>query len=743
MRGVNATVDPYDQPRGSVPRISNLYSTIRGLLQSIAGSRMIVDFGTRISQGVDWLFYKFQTATQGFYFALLNHFDHHITQPLPVIMLTGVNVGGGALIPGNQYYYQITATSFGAPYFGTVQGQTLPAAEVSLVLPGGMNAIRIDWTGQQDAAGYVIYGTVTGALKLALFPAAVIPNVPGATLSFTDIVGAPSAGTNPGLPVVDTSQVCEVYKSGTGVIAKFPYAPFLPLSADVINPLSMASPAGGVVGNVSPLSRFLPFVNKLLLILGNGYPIYIFDGSTFTKIANTFTAQYPTWQGTVAWVVGDYVIPTAPNGHYYKCVQAGTNGGVEPVWPTTSQQRVVDGQVIWEESGLVSTSPYPPGCAFATIYAGSLWVWNTYPTNTPDGLDGPSALRMSDVNNPNSWNPINAAFIDKDDSTQGMGMATFTIAETGIPPIGSLILFKNYSTTQIVGVFGSHDFAIHRVQTDMGCIAPKTILFVPGFGIMRLTHMGFAIFDGVRDRLVSEEVRPYIFQVLSDITALPFDTAYLGTSTLASNPPLYICTAKFDVVQGQGSGATRVFIYDLVLRAWTIVDVPLNSDALGDIGTQTYMGILKQVRNIVSTPTVTGFLSYEGGKLYRWFAGDTKWYQVLNGTGGSDVQWAFTTPLVYAQTPDTRLYLRKVVIKGTNTTGNPLTFKLSLQGESTVTYIGPQTINLGFGQFTVEIPIGEVALNASAIISGTGVVDIESVTWYVDDRPSGVPARLT
>ena len=73
-------------------------------------------------------------------------------------------------------------------------------------------------------------------------------------------------------------------------------------------------------------------------------------------------------------------------------------------------------------------------------------MWNTYPINSSNGLEGPCSLRMSDVDNLNSWNPVNQAFLDKDDGTDGTGLAVFTISAQGIPPEGSMVAFKLYAT---------------------------------------------------------------------------------------------------------------------------------------------------------------------------------------------------------------------------------------------------------------------------------------------------------
>ncbi len=79
----------------------------------------------------------------------------------------------------------------------------------------------------------------------------------------------------------------------------------------------------------------------------------------------------PLYNGTTR---GDTVIPLTPNGHCYECVQSGTSGTTEPVWPTASGARVTDNTVTWQENGsptsanmydiydyftILSSAPYP------------------------------------------------------------------------------------------------------------------------------------------------------------------------------------------------------------------------------------------------------------------------------------------------------------------------------------------------------------------------------------------------
>lgn len=66
---------------------------------------------------------------------------------------------------------------------------------------------------------------------------------------------------------------------------------------------------------------------------------------------------YVMWEAATAYVVGDVVIPTERNGHYYTCNDAGTSGASEPTFPTDSGDTVADGTAGWEETGLAPWVP--------------------------------------------------------------------------------------------------------------------------------------------------------------------------------------------------------------------------------------------------------------------------------------------------------------------------------------------------------------------------------------------------
>ena len=51
------------------------------------------------------------------------------------------------------------------------------------------------------------------------------------------------------------------------------------------------------------------------------------------------------WTANRTHVLRDYVDPS--NGYVYECTTAGTTGAVEPTWPTTVEDTVNDGTVVW------------------------------------------------------------------------------------------------------------------------------------------------------------------------------------------------------------------------------------------------------------------------------------------------------------------------------------------------------------------------------------------------------------
>jgi len=75
------------------------------------------------------------------------------------------------------------------------------------------------------------------------------------------------------------------------------------------------------------------------------------------------TITHPTWVTKTEYGALDFIIPTTPNNYSYECTNPGISGSVEPSWPTTPGQTVVDGDfeqenpAIWTCRNLLSPNP--------------------------------------------------------------------------------------------------------------------------------------------------------------------------------------------------------------------------------------------------------------------------------------------------------------------------------------------------------------------------------------------------
>ncbi|MHB8873665.1 MAG: WD40/YVTN/BNR-like repeat-containing protein [Myxococcaceae bacterium] len=82
------------------------------------------------------------------------------------------------------------------------------------------------------------------------------------------------------------------------------------------------------------------------------------DGETWQDVSQGMTVTPGVVDPLAAWtpelqhIVGDLIVPSALNGHRYRCTVAGTSGdGGEPAWPLDAGAIVVDGTVRWAENG--------------------------------------------------------------------------------------------------------------------------------------------------------------------------------------------------------------------------------------------------------------------------------------------------------------------------------------------------------------------------------------------------------
>lgn len=388
----------------------------------------------------------------------------------------------------------------------------------------------------------------------------------------------------------------------------------------------------------------------------------------------------------------------------------------------------------WDGTTFTALTGTPPdGGKHGAVYLSALWAANTKATTT--STEGKSSLRQTDVNNPNSWPAANQAFISKDDGQEITGMALFTISETGVSPIAALVVFKDFSGYQVIGLFGSTTFAIQKLKSDMGCVAGRTAQFCSGFGIIRLTHRGFALFDGTNDVLISEEERPRLFG-RDDYSGIDWTNVQLSYAAQVQNPPLYICVCPVAGV-GPPGALSRMFVYDLVRKAWTICTFT------------NYFATLQLILNPSQLPTVLGGDIAGTGKVRRLFAQDPD-------DDGTPIQWTLKTRPVFSGSPMSRSYFRRMLMK---------VFKMTALSQITVQfYFGPtQIVNRkqvpislalapfsgygldpygtsGYGaqasaqnltDIDINFDIGVKANNCLAVISGQGQGRIRGLEWHL------------
>ena len=402
-----------------------------------------------------------------------------------------------------------------------------------------------------------------------------------------------------------------------------------------------------------------------------------------------------------------------------------------------------------------------PGAAHGILHANRVWLWNTSPTDT--AFDGPSVLRMCnatpDQTRPdlvNGFSDINVAWIDSDDGTQGQGIIDFTSAEAGIAPTSTVILFKDFATYQVTGLLAPQGgFSVTRAQTDLGCAAPRSIQFAPGFGIVRLTHLGVAVFDGAKDTIISEEIHPYLFPEEPDLTTIDWTRAKYASSTISANPPLY-CLA----IPVQGSlGLTRIFIYDLVLKAWGIVDLPAADNPDGDvqnIGPISCLGTLRMpgmepetcMADLNDETTSSGHSA-----VRRWLQDDPDW-------DGIPISWSFKTPEIFSGNPTTRLYVRRSVLRA-KSYSSPITASFEVSGVEKTTqavqqmqYLGAHAF-YGSGHYGVSLysggvpdlispfDVGITGMSANVRYSGTGRIEVLANDWHLVEKPAGAFGRAS
>ena len=478
-------------------------------------------------------------------------------------------------------------------------------------------------------------------------------------------------------------------------------------------------PGYTVVSTGSDTTNPLVYVNVLSLTNGTSRLYAVQNDGVVNTV---YRADTDPWTN-VGSTVQSYTTPQAVTVLDHEVFAM----GYEPPW-------LWNGDTTWTQITAAAGQTLPPGARHLAFHLGSLWLWNTSAATTT--LDGPSSLRMSDANNVNSWPLANQTFISRDDGQVGMGLATFTVVETGISPTATMIAFKNYSAYQITGVFGASNFSIQKTKSDMGCVAPRTIQFVSGYGIIRLAHKGFALFNGVDDRLISEEIRPYLVGQ-DDIPGINWQAVDRGFAVQSQNPPMYIAA-----LPTQSTYLDRVFVYDLVRRAWTICDFPINFQSMVLFST---VGVQPEIRAGRNT----------SGQVVRIFNNDTS-------DNGSGIAWSFRSRTFSVGSHLRPAFWRRFVLDllfapaqsvTVNTTLGGFTSALSSTRSYTGATVGSTYSSAVYSQGTYgtgltntvddlqSVEIIRTSPSAYVTVTGTGNIRVRGLAFHASPKP--VTRRVT
>ncbi len=139
-------------------------------------------------------------------------------------------------------------------------------------------------------------------------------------------------------------------------------------SSDALRNIFRSNDLSKVMANIN--SDYIPYPkwkastsyaagNKVLPVGMNGRFYICWTGGTSGTSEPQWRDSGDTLDGSVTWkagiwiktqpyAVGDIVIPTNPNGHFYRCITAGQSGPTEPTWPLTDIT-ATDSAVTWKE----------------------------------------------------------------------------------------------------------------------------------------------------------------------------------------------------------------------------------------------------------------------------------------------------------------------------------------------------------------------------------------------------------
>jgi hypothetical protein len=267
---------------------------------------------------------------------------------------------------------------------------------------------------------------------------------------------------------------------------------------------------------------------------------------------------------------------------YWSFVEATPQDGQGPVFLSNGTQSLAyDGSsfVPWtmdSSSTLGSSGASVPAGKFLEIHESRIVV---------AGTADPSAIYWSEVQVgvgtlPCRWMIENQQLFDPKDGDE----------ITGLGKVGSnLLVFKKH---KVFVVYDISTGASRRLSTNVGCIAPRSIVETP-LGTMFLSDHGVYVTNGSTVELVSDVITP---------TLQGFTNKTTATAVLHENH--YYLSFPDEV---NSAGAAPILDYDVVLRSWW-------RHAIGPAGSQVVYDFA--VRFNGSTPELYGAVAGDIGRLF-------------------------------------------------------------------------------------------------------------------------------
>jgi hypothetical protein len=183
---------------------------------------------------------------------------------------------------------------------------------------------------------------------------------------------------------------------------------------------------------------------------------------------------------------------------------------------------------------------------------------------------------------------------------------------------------------------------------------------------------------------------------------------------------MYMCAMP---LLGSNGLLTRLFCYDMVAKAWIIIDLPWPISALN------------RIKSGEGDPLVLA--GTDTGTMQRLQSGDQTWDSFGTAT---EINWAFTSPDVFGEGSSQRVFYREMVMRGWATPAQAATITATpvLDGAT----LPPMAANLtpqdaSSGQFELVFKLWLSGQTCHIAFAGQGQIVIDSVDWSIEPKSTG------